>query len=471
MTTMCARSVSQKETSQSVSWQDRYGTRHGFVRLTDEPGLVNGRRGRVTIYQRGQDKASTDSHVFILSWCWGGEHRKERVVGDTYSAVRRADEINADMARGPLRKIGKIGLEDLVRDYLALLERRAHAGEVAPITPGRYQSALAHLTDFARRDAKPRSGGTWMPNRDFVLRFRAYLQSKMISPNGHPSAPHRLLAAKGIDFIVASARSLVRWAVQDGLLPVAAADAFVASGRRNSRSRSLSAVPVTADQLIQMIRAADLYQLVLFSFHMFQGVRVAEPCWLMIEFFDPSGGWIDYRCIEELGYRSKGGVDKRLPVPEPMRQAIERLIQGRSGGPLLLQRRLAVQGGVRAHEMGLKGIIKSVQHRSPVGWSGRFDAAVGCLKGLGAIDGDCVRREFDRLAKQAGVPSEVTPKALRHYFATALERADVPYYTRKYLLGHRLVIEADGCQTSRASTPIWSPISSKQPTSTSWMDL
>lgn len=27
---------------------------------------------------------------------------------------------------------------------------------------------------------------------------------------------------------------------------------------------------------------------------------------------------------------------------------------------------------------------------------------------------------------------------LRHHFATALERADVPYYTRKYLLGHNL---------------------------------
>ena len=79
-----------------------------------------------------------------------------------------------------------------------------------------------------------------------------------------------------------------------------------------------------------------------------------------------------------------------------------------------------------------------VQGREPAGWSERTRVARACLKKTGVADGDDVRREFARLLQSAGLPAGVTPKALRHHFATALERADVPYYTRKYLLGHRL---------------------------------
>jgi integrase len=201
----------------------------------------------------------------------------------------------------------------------------------------------------------------------------------------------------------------------------------------------LSASPITADGLIRLIQTADLYQLALFSFHIFHGVRVAEPCWVMVEFLDAEGGWLDYRCIEELGYRTKGEVDKRLPVPEPMMRVIARLVDGRSGGPLLLKRRaFGRPGGVSKGGEDLRRIIESVHRRHPAGWSGRLRAATAHLKTLGTIEGDDIRREFAHLVRDAGIQSDATPKALRHHFATALERADVPYYTRKYLLGHRL---------------------------------
>ncbi len=34
----------------------------------------------------------------------------------------------------------------------------------------------------------------------------------------------------------------------------------------------------------------------------------------MIEFVDRAGSWIEYRCIDELGYRTKGDTNKRLPI-------------------------------------------------------------------------------------------------------------------------------------------------------------
>ena len=179
----------EQQVAPPISWQERYGGRHGFVRLAGDPGLPNGRRGRVTIYQRGVDAMPAEGQTFILSWSSAGKRKKERVVGDGFDAVRRADEINSAVRNGTPSKSAGISVDALVLDYLELLERRAQAGEVAPNTPRRYRSALVHLTDFMQQEGKPRSGRIWTPTRDFILRFRAHLQGKMVSSNGHSNTP------------------------------------------------------------------------------------------------------------------------------------------------------------------------------------------------------------------------------------------------------------------------------------------
>lgn len=422
-----------------VSWQQRYAHRHAFVRVTGDPALPNGRRGRVTIYRRGHEESSSGSSTFILSWCTDGKHKKERVVGDKFDAVRRADEINSQIAAGAVSSTVQAEPETLLREYVAHLERRADAGQVAPNTPARYRSALTYWVNFVGQDGTCRSCHGWAPVRDSALRFQAFLQGRLIAPNGHPNAKRRPLSMKGIDFILAGTRAMIRWGVREGLLRPGAADGFIAAGRNRPPTRVLSLPPITTDALIRLVQAADLYQLVLFSFHIFHGVRVAEPCWLMAEFFDAAEGWIDYRCIEELGYRTKGAVDKRLPVPHPMARGLSALLNGRTGGPLLRKRRFVErQSNARRSVSDLAQIVERVQRFSPSSWSERFRMAATHLKQSGATDGDDIRREFSRLARTAGIQSDVTPKALRHHFATALERADVPYYTRKYLLGHRL---------------------------------
>ena len=417
-------------------WHERYGKRHGYFRVMDDPSLPNGRRGRVTIYQRGKPPAPSGPKTFILYWCWGGKRRKEKVIGDKYDAVRRADEINAAIQAGPAPKDNKVGVEALVQGYLDYLRRRAEAGEVAPGTVTRYQAALAYLLNFVRKENPALLTSEWVPDRDSMLRFRGGLQGKMIRSKSRPGAVLKPLTRKGIDFIVASARAMVRWAVQEELLPKTSADAFAGAWRRPVSGPPVSWSPISTEEVVQIVQAADLYQLVLLSFHLFHGVRVAEPCWLMLEFYDRAGGWLDYRCIEELGYRTKGGVDKRLPVPEFMASGIDCLIPGRSGGLLLLRRRHLDRSS--AENIDLKHVIHTVRQSASAGWCGRVRAARACLREAGALEGDDVRREFRQVLRAAGIQTEVTPKALRHYFATALERADVPYYTRKYLLGHRL---------------------------------
>jgi integrase len=420
------------------AWQARYASRHRYVRLADAPGLPNGRRGRVTIYHRGQDKDSS-RQSFILSWCHGGKRVKERVVGDQFDAVRRADEIIEALRTGPPRRPAPLGLGQLAARYIEHLERRAEAGEISPSTPARYRSALQHFVEFATEVGTPSSAKAWVPSRELVLRFKAYLRGKLISPNGHAHTSKRMLSSTGVAFIVAAARALVHWAIAESLLAAAASDAFVHAVKERHARHALSATPIEAADIIKLIEVADPYQLALFSFHIFHGVRVAEPCWTMIEFMDAAGGWIDYRCVDELGYRTKGGVNKRLPLPAPMADALVRLVGGRPGGPLLLKRRVTQGGRARAPSaITLRDIIATVQKHPSTGWAQRARVAAEHIKQLGAIDGDVVRREFAVLVRRAGLRSDLTPKSLRHHFATALERADVPYYTRKYLLGHNL---------------------------------
>lgn len=420
------------------SWQARYGPRHGYVRLTDDPALPEGRRGRVTIYQRGRFTESRPQS-FILSWCHGGKRIKERVIGDKFDAVRRADEITQALKSGPTRRASPLSVDKLVVRYVEYLERRADAGEVSPSTPARYRSALQHLVEFGAQVEAQSATKAWVPNRDLVLRFKAYLQGKLISPNGHANTAKRMLTSAGVAFIVASARAMVHWAAEEGLLAPAASDAFALAAKDRSSRHAMSVTPIDSADIIKLIQVADPYQLTLFSFHIFHGVRVAEPCWTMIEFVDVAEGWIDYRCIDDLGYRTKGGVDKRLPLPAPMRDAIVRLIAGRPGGPLLLKRRVTEDVRARPPSTAtLRDIIGAVQKQSFTGWAQRARAGAEHIKRLGAIDGDVVRREFACLVRRAGLRRDLTPKSLRHHFATALERADVPYYTRKYLLGHNL---------------------------------
>ena len=421
------------------TWRERYARRHGYIRLHGDPALPNGRRGRVTLYQRGADALEDGRSTYILSWCVHGRRHKQRVVGDIYDAVRRADEINAAINNNTATTTSsRLAAEDLVSRFIDRLQRRADAGDISPRTPARYRGALRHLVAFSHTCVPPRTNQNgWIPTRDFALRFKAYLHGTRISPNGHPHTPRRPIAGKGVDFILSTARALVRWAAREGHLPTVALDAFAQTGRRRPAAPTLSTAPIQSDEVVALIRQADLYQLALFSFHIFHGARVAEPCWLMREFVDRPRSWIEYRCIDELGYRTKGGTHKRLPTPVPMMQVLTLLTAGRTGGPILRKRRFAQRQPKRAErQRTFRDLVRMVEQQSPANWSQRVQAGLAVLKAAGGITGDDVRREFAHLVRQAGLRDDLRPKALRHHFATALERADIPYYTRKYLLGH-----------------------------------
>ena len=289
------QSVKHSDDQEKAPWQARYGRRHGFVRLRDDPSLNNGRRGRVTIYQRGHDRSDVRRQTFILAWCAGGRRRKERIIGDRYTAIRRADEINVNIALGgPTPTAEQRELPVLVRDFVGHLEQRSEAGEISPRTPTRYRNALQHLIAYASLDkSKKDQPSGWIPTRDLALRFKAFLHGRAISPNGHEKSRRRTIAPAGMEFILGAARALVQWAVHTGRLPAGSTEAFIPGRRHGQRVPLTSERPLTTQDIVALIRVADLYQLALISFHLFHGARVTEPCWTMIEDVDTAAGWIE----------------------------------------------------------------------------------------------------------------------------------------------------------------------------------
>lgn len=437
MNSACVK-IENLGTSHSIrpTWSERHHRRHGYFRLADEPAIPNGRRGRVTVYRRGEPDRFHRQN-FILYWCAQGKRRKERVVGDKFDAIRRADEINDIIRAGGAGVAAPVDKpETLIDRFLDNLTLRADAGEISPRTVRRYAAALEHFRAFLRAETKPAK--RWLPNREMVLSLKRYLQGRAAGPIPNAANQSKRLSQSGIGYVTATVRALVRWAIQESLLPRIAEDAFVGlSIDKYKPMLKTWTEPVTTEEILAMTDVADLYQLTMLSFYLFHGARVSEPCWLMIEHVDQVNGWLEYRSIEELGYRTKGRVDKRLPIPEVMMPLIKSLIADRKGG-LLLRRRSFPKSDRQNPTAGLLQMVDNVARCGSDGWRARFKLGYNEFRSAGGLDGDDVRREFEHLRIAAGIRRHFTPKALRHYFATALEEGGIPYFTRKYLLGHRM---------------------------------
>ena len=180
-----------------------------------------------------------------------------------------------------------------------------------------------------------------------------------------------------------------------------------------------------------MAAAENVYELLPIALMAYHGLRPSEAAWLMAERIDFENGWITYAGIEELGYRTKGNTEKRLPLPDPLQKLLGKALNGRRTGPVL----------VRARDRSrpvppLAAFCAQVRDSGPQTWSDRQTAAKQALRASGGVNSDDLRRIFRKLAKRAGLDPKITPKALRHHFATALEEAGIGYYTRRYMLGH-----------------------------------
>ena len=417
-------------------WVEKYGSRHRPERITSFPTGIDPPE-KVRIYQRRE--------YYLLQW-WDKTEKKtlsERIDGDLLESLVRAREIDERLKTH--RKTGggvaRLKHEDLVGKYLTSLDHRADAGEIEPTTVKRYASALQeHYLAFATQpniERKYRYASD--VNRDFQLELAAYLKSATVKPNGHPNSKSSSMSGQG--YIVDVARAMYQWAIdsdQGNLLAEDFRNPFLRNGRRlRSEPQDQFGEPdITLSMATEFLEACDDYQRRLFVPLIFYGLRPSELCFL----FQTSNNddWLDVVCRPDLDYRTKGGRNKRLPVPS----LLSELIYNDSDNRGLIYLRRGVAEG-REHP-SLQGYTESEleaeykkQYRKAKATTAKDKLRVRdqVLQDAGGLNYDHIANEFKKLHRKLKWPSAATLKDFRHLCATSWENAGMPEHYRKYLLG------------------------------------
>ncbi|QEL16845.1 hypothetical protein PX52LOC_03819 [Limnoglobus roseus] len=274
-------------------WADRYGQKHRWVRLTAfPPGITPPRKVRV--YRRA------DTH-YVLNW-WDPAARKnlsERVDGDLLAALLRARQVDERVTAVRSAGVGaapRVGHADLVARFLADVDRRAQAGEVAPKTAARYRTALDHYLAYcATSAAATRYPAAVRADRDFRLGLTAFLAERTVGGTG-PGGPRPM---RGQRYVLDTVRAAFAWAADPaggGLLPDAFRNPFLRSGGKGGGlvGDPLAAPDVTAPMAADLVRACDAFQLKLFVPMLLCGLRAAEPCHLLRA--DLTAEWLTVPC-------------------------------------------------------------------------------------------------------------------------------------------------------------------------------
>ena len=429
---------SQRTSSPSSWWAERYGQEHRLKRITEFPCGIEAPK-RVRIYHRR-------AH-FVLQWWDPGAKQTlaDRVDGDLVAAIARARDIDARLVhfRSSGRPARRVGHEELVGLFLADLVRRADAGEIGPRTVDRYASALRehYLTFAAQPDVHRRFRHASSVDRDFQLQLAAHLKAVSTCPNRHPNSRRRPM--KSQQFVLDVARAMFEWAAdpdRGGLMPDGFRNPFLCRGQRQAGpvADPLGEPDISLAMAADFLLACDAYQLRLFAPMVFYGLRAAEPCFLFHE--DVDGGWLKVACRPELAYQTKGRRDKRLPVIVCIAQLLGPPPGERPTG-LLYHRRRVEEGRGKRPLLGalLETIVEVFEQRCAATQvrtaAARQKARDQVLREAGGITYDHIVAEFRKVATRLAWPAQATLKDFRHLFATTLENAGVPEFYRRYLMG------------------------------------
>ena len=327
--------------SKKSKWSHRYGDRHRYVPILDDPLLPNSRRGRIRIYRRGVEDAPGQQR-FVLNWFESGRNCKRTVLGDKFTAVAEADRINQRL--GSLGRSGlegrQVSLSLLLDRYFEHLEERSDAGEISTRTATRYKNALHYILQFAEDNVDISQTAAGKVDDHFVLRFKAYLRNLKIHPSGHRNAQLKPLSEAGIRFVMSVVRSAWHWALQHNppLLPEGAVNPFCGHVGPQPSRNLVTQPELNTHDIVKLIEVADIYQLILLMPLTLYGLRAGEPCYMMVEDWNRKQQFLTVNCVPGLEYKTKGIIDKAFPVPPVLDRLLATATAGRIGGPLLPSR-------------------------------------------------------------------------------------------------------------------------------------
>lgn len=427
----------EKPASTSRSWNQRYGVEHQLRRIHEFPeGILPPRK--VRIYRRRDH--------FLLQWWDPGEKRTQnaRVEGDLVTAIAQAREIDKRLTHFNAASTAPrhVRHEQLVNGFVGHLRHRADAGEIDVATVCRYESALRHYLDFVQQPgltaAQRYAAGI---DREFQLQLATYLNNLRIAPNGRASTTIRPM--KGQAFVLDVVRSMLEWAAdpeRGNLLPEGFRNPFNQRARNTQRVARdpLKPPDITTKMAVELVQAADRFQLTIIAPLLLYGLRPGELGWLFAEHVQ--AGWLSVPNILELDYTTKGRRDKRFPLVT----CIEALwnLKSRAATGLIYSHRAAIEGHSKPPLAGLSlsGLTTELRKRHVASDSGgaaeRRQVRDRLMKDAGQLSYDHVEDEFKQLARRLRWPPTATLKDFRHLFATCLQNTGMPEFYRRYLMGH-----------------------------------
>ncbi|MFO0850786.1 MAG: tyrosine-type recombinase/integrase [Gemmataceae bacterium] len=388
------------------------------------------RVGQVQGYLRGR--------VWYLCYHEHGKRRRPRVGPDRQAARRLAAQVNGQLAADAPTTFSyePIGIPDLRDQWL---DHHEHVRRSSVRTVGRYRTATAHLVRFL--DARPvRHAAQFTPAH--AAEFARHLRAARVSPNGHPHTPVRPLLDKGVRFILECCRALFHFAARRRHLPPYAANPFTAIDvDRLAVDTRRPVVLLTAGQEAELLGACDRWQLPVFASLLLTGVRPGELCHLLLPGdLDLAAGVLRVRNKPAVGWQVKTRAERDVPLLPELAGLLAAHLGGRAAGPVFARRGWPAGGGWTARELeqdlARRVAAREAETGRPVDRAGRLRLAAAAWRAAGAVREERVRVELLRAARAAGLGASLSPKTLRHQFATALQEGRVDPLVRNLVMGH-----------------------------------
>jgi len=333
---------------------------------------------------------------------------------------------------------------------VAVLKDRflAHHADVigsSPATIARYETALRHLVDFA--ESQSQGFAAHDVTVDAVL---AFLRKRQVSPNGHANTAKRLLLDKGIEFVLEVCRSLLTFAQKQRHLPPYSENPFTDLSMLRTRYRNAKRVFVFDEETeLQFLQQCRPWEFLIHFTLAKTGLRSGELCHLFIEDLDLSQRRLVVRNQPELGWTTKSGQERSIPLLSEHCQILHRLIGARRAGVLFVRPQFPVtldSDRTRAELAHLA--LRDLRSAGITPQTRRCQQSQKLLQQVlqraGAFDPDQIRRSFIRVAKRCGWQDVTCPKSWRHTFATLLQDANVDPLIRQLTMGHQPTGQAGG---------------------------
>ena len=390
-------------------------------------------------FRVGKVQAYLRARVWYLCYHENGQRHRPRVGADREAARQLAAQINAQLEVGAPAALSftPISIPELRERWLQHHEQVLRSSVQ---TICRYRTATDHLLRFLEQRPVRHASHFHATHAEEFVR---YLRNSAVSPNGHAHAAKRPLMDQGLRYILECCRALFNYAAKRRHLSPYAENPF--------RTLEIDRIPVenirpvelfTAEQERAFFTACDDWQLPIFLTLALTGLRPGELTHLLLpDDLDLAAGLMRVRNKPRLGWQVKTRNERDIPLIPELVAVLQAHLSGRASGPLFQSRQRkanwkAIGASAMEQELSRRIAESEPEAGKPLDRVARLRLARRLWSDIGALQENCVRREFMRLTKAIGLPTCTAPKLFRHLFATALQEGRVDPLIRNELMGH-----------------------------------